>query len=604
MEAAAHLRDGAVVVAAITSCTNTSNPSVLVAAGLVARRAVELGLGVAPWVKTSLAPGSRVVMDYLDRAGLRRAARRRWASTSPGYGCTTCIGNSGPLLEGVSDAVNEHDLSVVSVLSGNRNFEGRIHPDVKQNFLASPPLVVAYALAGTIDIDLTTEPLGTGANGEPVFLKDLWPTDAEVADAVRASITPDMFETRYARGVRRRRALGGDPGDVGESPTPGTTARPTSSSPVLRGPDDGAGPVEDVAGARVLAKLGDSVTTDHISPAGSHPPQRPRRPLPDRRRRRAPGLQQLRHAPRQPRGHGARHVRQRAPAQPAGPGHRGRRHAQAARGHPDVDLRRGDGLRRRGTPLIMLGGKEYGSGSSRDWAAKGTKLLGVRAVLVESFERIHRSNLVGMGVLPLQFMPGESARTYGLDGTETYDDRAGSTRSTAARPSRTCTSPPPTPTARSSASACACASTRPPRPSTTATAACSTTCCASWPASRTAPSRFAAASTESKKWTWRSALLAKWRSRPDRLVGAGHRHAHAVVVEVGHHLGQGRQPGVVAVGDRHGVEDDVLGVGVLLQDWWTSRRKAPALAKKRVVEEHRQDVVHLLQQYATEPGTT
>ena len=229
VDAARHLRDGAVVVAAITSCTNTSNPAVLVAAGLVARRAVELGLGVAPWVKTTLAPGSRVVMDYLDRAGWSRRSRS-WASTSPGTAARRASATRGPLLDGVSEATNEHDLSVVSVLSGNRNFEGRIHPDVKQNFLASPPLVVAYALAGTIDVDLTNQPLGTGANGEPVFLKDIWPTDAEVADAVRSSVTPDMFLTRYGacstatsggRRSRRRR----------RSPTPGTTARPTSSSP-------------------------------------------------------------------------------------------------------------------------------------------------------------------------------------------------------------------------------------------------------------------------------------------------------------------------------------------------------------------------------------
>ncbi len=419
-EYAASLRDGAVTVAAITSCTNTSNPAVLVAAGLVARRAVEKGLRAKPWVKTSLAPGSRVVMDYLERADLV-APLDELGFYLAGFGCTTCIGNTGPLLAGVSDAVNTHDLSVVSVLSGNRNFEGRIHPDVKQNFLASPPLVVAYALAGTIDIDLSSEPLGVGADGAPVFLSDLWPSDAEVADAVRASITPAMFQERYAS------AFSGDDRWRAVPTTDAVTYAWDDDStyvklpPYFEGLAAEPGVVSDVVGARVLAKLGDSVTTDHISPAGTIRPTSPAgRYLTEKGVAREDfnsyGTRRGNHEVMM-RGTFA-NVRLR---NQLAPGTEGGVTVKFPEGTETSIFDAAVAYGAEGTPLIILAGKEYGSGSSRDWAAKGTKLLGVRAVLVESFERIHRSNLVGMGVLPLQFLPGESAATHGLDGTEVYD---------------------------------------------------------------------------------------------------------------------------------------------------------------------------------------
>jgi len=419
-DAAEHLRDGAVVVAAITSCTNTSNPWVMVAAGLVAKNAVAKGLDKKPWVKTSLAPGSRVVMDYLDRAELTKDldAVGFWLA---GFGCTTCIGNTGPLLDGVSNSVNEHDLSVVSVLSGNRNFEGRIHPDVKQNFLASPPLVVAYALAGTIDIDLTTEPLGQSDSGEDVYLKDIWPSDAEVADAVRKAITPQMFKTRYAS------AFGGDErwqavpttNELTYSWDPASTY--VKLPPYFDGLTMDISPVADIQGARVLAKLGDSVTTDHISPAGSI-------------RANVPAglyLTDARVAARDFNSYGTRRGNHEVMVRGTFANVRLRNQlAPGTEGGVTLKLPEGtemsifDASARyaaEGTPLMIIAGKEYGSGSSRDWAAKGTKLLGVKAVLVESFERIHRSNLVGMGVVPLQFLPGESAATLGLDGTEVFD---------------------------------------------------------------------------------------------------------------------------------------------------------------------------------------
>jgi len=419
VEAADHLRDGAVVVAAITSCTNTSNPSVMVAAGLVAKKAVERGLSVKPWVKTSLAPGSRVVTDYLERAELIEPLDALGFYLA-GYGCTTCIGNTGPLLEGVSEAINEHDLSGVSVLSGNRNFEGRIHPDVKQNFLASPPLVVAYALAGTIDIDLSAEPLGTDASGHPVMLADLWPSDAEVADAVRASITPEMFKTRYASAFS---------GDERWQAVPVTNEltynwQPSSTyvklPPYFEGLTMAPGVVEDVLDARVLATLGDSVTTDHISPAGNIRASTPAGTY----------LVDCGVDPKDFNSYGTRRGNHQVMVRGTfanirlrnlmAPGTEGGVTIKLPEGTPMsiFDAAMAYGIE--GTPLVILGGKEYGSGSSRDWAAKGTKLLGVRAVLVESFERIHRSNLVGMGVLPLQFLPGESAATHGLNGTETF----------------------------------------------------------------------------------------------------------------------------------------------------------------------------------------
>jgi len=420
VEAAETLRDGAVVVAAITSCTNTSNPAVLVAAGLVAKKAVALGLSKKPWVKTSLAPGSRVVMDYLDRAGLTSSLDDLGFYLA-GFGCTTCIGNTGPLLDGVSDAVNEHNLSVVSVLSGNRNFEGRIHADVKQNFLASPPLVVAYSLAGTIDIDLTSEPLGTSASGEPVYLRDVWPTDAEVADAVRQSLTPTMFEERYASAFS---------GDTRWQAVPTTNAvtydwNPASTyvklPPYFDGLTMDIDDVHDVRGARVLAKLGDSVTTDHISPAGNIRPS-----VPAGLYLRDGGVK-----PEDFNSYGTRRGNHEIMVRGTFANIRLRNQmAPGTEGGITIKLPEGTEMpifdaamlyAEQNTPLVILGGKEYGTGSSRDWAAKGTKLLGVKAVLVESFERIHRSNLVGMGVLPLQFQAGESVATYELDGTEVLD---------------------------------------------------------------------------------------------------------------------------------------------------------------------------------------
>ena len=416
------LRDGAVVVAAITSCTNTSNPAVLVAAGLVARAAVQKGLRVPPWVKTSLAPGSRVVMDYLERAHLTDPLDELGFYLA-GYGCTTCIGNTGPLLEGVSETVTAHDLSVVSVLSGNRNFEGRIHPDVKQNYLASPPLVVAYALAGTVDIDLASEPLGHDATGAPVLLADLWPSDAEVADAVRASLTPEMFETRYATafsGDERWRAV---PTTNAVTYAWDDTSTYVKQPPYFAGLTAEPGEVRDLEGLRVLAKLGDSVTTDHISPAGNIRPSVPAGLYLESRGVRPADFNS--YGTR--RGNDEVMVRGtfaniRLRNQMA-PGTEGGFTVKLPEGTPTTIYDASVAYAREGVGLMILGGKEYGSGSSRDWAAKGTKLLGVRAVLVESFERIHRSNLVGMGIVPLQFLPGESAATYDLDGTEVFSVR-------------------------------------------------------------------------------------------------------------------------------------------------------------------------------------
>jgi aconitate hydratase len=420
LDAANVLRDGDVVVAAITSCTNTSNPSVMVAAGLVAQRAVARGLQVQPWVKTSLAPGSRVVTDYLDRAGLTPSLNSLGFNLA-GYGCTTCIGNSGPLLEGVSDAVDEHDLSVVSVLSGNRNFEGRIHPDVKQNYLASPPLVVAFALAGTINIDLTTEPLGVDHDGNNVFLRDLWPSDADVANAVRSSLTPQMFAERYASAYS---------GDERWQEVPTTNAVTydwdDASSyvklpPYFEGLTMQISPVTDVLGARVLATLGDSVTTDHVSPAGNIGPSSPAGLyLTDggvaRQDFNSYGTRRGNHEV-MVRGTFA-NVRLR---NLMAPGTEGGVTIKYPEGTAMSIFDAAMAYEAEGVPLVIIGGKEYGTGSSRDWAAKGTKLLGVKAVLVQSFERIHRSNLVGMGVLPLEFLSGQSAANFNLDGTETFD---------------------------------------------------------------------------------------------------------------------------------------------------------------------------------------
>jgi aconitate hydratase len=420
IDAARRLRDGDVVVAAITSCTNTSNPAVLVAAGLVAQRALARGMSIPPWVKTSFAPGSRVVTDYLDRAGLSQPLDQLGFYLA-GYGCTTCIGNTGPLLDGVTDAINAHDLSVVSVLSGNRNFEGRIHPDVKQNYLASPPLVVAYALAGTVDVDLSHDPVGHDRDGAPVFLADLWPSDAEVAEAVRASITPAMFAERYGTvfdGDERWRAI---PATQSETYAWDDASSYVKRPPYLTGLTATTEPVSDIMGARVLAKLGDSVTTDHISPAGNIRASAPA------------GLYLIDGGVQRDdfNSYGTR--RGNFEVMVRGTFANIRLRNQLAPGtEGGVTLKLPEGIETpifdaamqyqvEGVPLIILAGTEYGSGSSRDWAAKGTKLLGVRAVLVESFERIHRSNLVGMGVVPLQYLPGESADTHGLTGRESID---------------------------------------------------------------------------------------------------------------------------------------------------------------------------------------
>jgi aconitate hydratase A / 2-methylisocitrate dehydratase len=412
---------GAVVIAAITSCTNTSNPSVMVAAGLLARNAVERGLTRKPWVKTTLAPGSKVVSDYYDRSGLTPYLDKLGFDIV-GYGCTTCIGNSGPLPEAVSAAVNANDLAVVSVLSGNRNFEGRINPDVKMNYLASPPLVVAYAIAGRMDLDLTTEPLGTDPAGVPVYLSDIWPSPAEVQSVMDSSIDAQMFAARYAD------VFAGD--EAWQSlPTPvGDTFDWAGDSTYVRKPPyfDGMGadpePVTDVVGARVLAKLGDSVTTDHISPAGSIKPDSPAgRYLAqngvERKDFNSYGSRRGNHEV-MIRGTFA-NIRLRNQLLDGVEG--GFTRDFTADGSPQTTIYdAAQSYAAAGIPLVVLAGKEYGSGSSRDWAAKGTALLGVRAVIAESYERIHRSNLIGMGVLPLQYPQGQDATSLGLDGTEVF----------------------------------------------------------------------------------------------------------------------------------------------------------------------------------------
>ena len=414
------LTDGAVVIAAITSCTNTSNPSVMIAAGLLARNAVVRGLTVPPWVKTSLAPGSLVVTDYYEKADLL-APLSTLGFDVVGYGCTTCIGNSGPLEPEISEAISGGNLSVASVLSGNRNFEGRIHPDCRMNYLASPPLVVAYALAGTMDIDLTSEPLGRDAGGKEVFLADLWPGEDEVADVVGSVLDTGMFRERYStilEGDERWRALPAPTGARYEwEPESTYIRRPPFLEGVRAEPED----VRDIARARVLALLGDSVTTDHISPAGVI-------------RQTTPAGQWLIEHGVKPvdfNSYGARRGNHEVMMRGTFANVRLRnRLAPGTEG--GVTLHLPDGTQatiydaameyaNEGVPLVVLAGKEYGSGSSRDWAAKGSALLGIRAVVAESFERIHRSNLVGMGVLPLEFMQGESAASLGLSGQEQYE---------------------------------------------------------------------------------------------------------------------------------------------------------------------------------------
>jgi aconitate hydratase len=413
------LDHGAVVIAAITSCTNTSNPQVMLGAALLAKKAVDRGLGRKPWVKTTLAPGSKVVMDYYERAGLTPYLEKLGFNLV-GYGCTTCIGNSGPLQDEISAAINDHDLTGVSVLSGNRNFEGRINPDVKMNYLASPPLVVAYALAGTMDIDLANEPLGTGSDGQPVYLRDIWPTAREVEDVVASAIASEMFSRDYAdvfSGDERWQSLSTPTGDTFDWSNDSTYVR---KPPYFEGMAADPAPVSDIAGARVLAKLGDSVTTDHISPAGSIKADSPAgRYLGehgvDRRDFNSYGSRRGNHEV-MIRGTFA-NIRLRNQLVPGVEGGFTVNHLTGEQTTIyDASVAYGEAA----VPLVILAGKEYGSGSSRDWAAKGTMLLGVRAVIAESYERIHRSNLIGMGVLPLQFPTGETAESLGLTGTETY----------------------------------------------------------------------------------------------------------------------------------------------------------------------------------------
>ncbi|ASY32277.1 MULTISPECIES: aconitate hydratase AcnA [unclassified Streptomyces] len=415
------LDHGAVTVAAITSCTNTSNPYVMVAAALVAKKAVEKGLTRKPWVKTTLAPGSKVVTDYFDKAGLTPYLDKVGFNLV-GYGCTTCIGNSGPLPDEVSKAVNDNDLAVTSVLSGNRNFEGRINPDVKMNYLASPPLVVAYALAGSMKIDITKDALGTDQNGEPVFLADVWPSEAEVNEVVASAIGEDMFEKSYEdvfAGDAQWQALPVPTGNTFEWDPQSTYVR---KPPYFDGMEMEPAPVEDISGARVLAKLGDSVTTDHISPAGAIKADTPAGKYltehgVERRDFNSYGSRRGNHEV-MIRGTFA-NIRLRNQIAPGTEGGFTRDFTQD--GGPVGFIY--DASRHyieQGIPLVVLAGKEYGSGSSRDWAAKGTALLGVKAVIAESYERIHRSNLIGMGVLPLQFPEGQTAESLGLTGEETF----------------------------------------------------------------------------------------------------------------------------------------------------------------------------------------
>jgi aconitate hydratase len=415
------LGHGDVVIAAITSCTNTSNPYVLVAAGLVAKKARAKGLKPKPWVKTSLAPGSQVVTEYLTKSGLQ-AELDALGFQTVGYGCTTCIGNSGPLAEPIADAIENNTLVAASVLSGNRNFEGRVHANVRANYLASPPLVVAYSLAGTVKLNLVTDPLGTGSDGQPVHLKDIWPTQKEVNDTVRAVLTREMFQERYGdvfKGPAQWQAIRVD--------ADSDTYRWNSGSTYVQNPPYFEGMTMDVAalksvhGARVLALLADSITTDHISPAGSIKKASPA------------GDYLLEHQVRQAdfNSYGARRGNHQVMMRGTFaniriknemvPGIEGgiSKHHPSGEVAPIYDIAMK--YKKEGVPLVVFGGKEYGTGSSRDWAAKGTFLLGIKAVIAESFERIHRSNLVGMGVLPLVFREGEDRKSLGITGEETID---------------------------------------------------------------------------------------------------------------------------------------------------------------------------------------
>ena len=414
------IRDGSVVIAAITSCTNTSNPYVMIGAGLVARKARALGLTRKPWVKTSLAPGSQVVEEYLNAAGLQEDLDAIGFNLA-GFGCTTCIGNSGPLGDpAISKAINDNDLVATAVLSGNRNFEGRISPDVRANYLASPPLVVAYAIAGDVNINLTKDPIGTSKDGKPVYLKDIWPTNQEVAELVEQTVTRAAFQKKYAdvfKGDERWQAVETTDSQTYDWPPTSTYIQ---NPPYFRGMAKTAGKISDVKGARILAVLGDMITTDHISPAGSFKPTTPAGKY----------LTERQVAPRDFNSYGAR---------------RGNHEVMMRGTFANIRIKNEmlDGVeggytvgpdgqqtsifdasmayQAAGTPLVIFGGVEYGAGSSRDWAAKGTALLGVKAVIAESFERIHRSNLVGMGVIPFEFLPGENRKTLGLKGDETVE---------------------------------------------------------------------------------------------------------------------------------------------------------------------------------------
>jgi aconitate hydratase len=409
--------DGDVVIAAITSCTNTSNPGVLIAAGLVAKKADELGLKPKPWVKTSLAPGSQVVTDYLEKAGLQ-SHLDNIGFNLVGYGCTTCIGNSGPLAEPISKAINENGIVAASVISGNRNFEGRVSPDVRANFLASPPLVVAYALKGTVVEDFTTTPIGTSKDGAAVYLKDIWPTNAEVHSVMAGAMNRAMFQARYAdvyKGDKHWQAI-----NVTGSETYSWRAGSTyvANPPYFEGMTMTPAPVSDIVGAKPLLILGDSITTDHISPAGSIKADSPA----------GKWLQDHQVAKADFNSYGARrghhevmmrgtfaNIRIKNEMVPGTEGGFSRYGDEVGAVYDVAQKHKADG-----TPMVVIAGKEYGTGSSRDWAAKGTNLLGVRAVIVESFERIHRSNLVGMGVLPLQFVDGQTRQSLGLTGDDAF----------------------------------------------------------------------------------------------------------------------------------------------------------------------------------------
>ena len=412
------LSHGDVVIAAITSCTNTSNPSVMLAAGLVAQKALEYGLKIKPWVKTSLAPGSQVVTDYLEKAGLQ-AALNKLGFDLVGYGCTTCIGNSGPLPTEISKAITDGDLVATSVLSGNRNFEGRVNPDVRANYLASPPLVVAYAIAGSMNVDLTKDPLGESADGKPVYLKDIWPTTKEVADATRKAVTPSMFRARYSdvfKGDAKWRKIKVEGGMTYDWNTKSTYVQ---NPPYFEGLSMDPTPPSDIEGARVIGLFGDSVTTDHISPAGAIKKDSPAGEY----------LQANKVSPADFNSYGSRrgnhevmmrgtfaNIRIKNQMVPGTEGGVTVHHPSGKQMWIyDAAMK----YAKDNVPLVVFAGKEYGTGSSRDWAAKGTRLLGIHAVIAESFERIHRSNLIGMGVLPLQFQKGASWKSLGLDGSET-----------------------------------------------------------------------------------------------------------------------------------------------------------------------------------------